>query len=121
MITSIEELRLEASILSQGEARLEIKFRTKKLEKCYLDHQQSFTQYGKEVGRKYIQRINIIKEAISIHELKGLPGLRCHPLKGDRKGQWAVKLTNRYRLIFTLEGERLEIAHIEEVSNHYDD
>ena len=30
-------------------------------------------------------------------------------------------LDGLHRLIFTLEGERLEIAMIEEVSKHYDD
>jgi len=53
--------------------------------------------------------------------LKKLPGLRCHPLRGDREGQWAIKLTGNYRMIFTLRGDKMEIARIEEVSKHYDD
>jgi proteic killer suppression protein len=73
------------------------------------------------VARKYIQRVNIIKQARNIEELKVLPGLRCHPLKGDRQGHWAINLTGFYRLIFTLEGETMEIVRIEEVSKHYDD
>ena len=54
-------------------------------------------------------------------ELAQLPGLRYHPLKGDRAGYHAVKLTGRMRLIFTLKGEALAIVCIEEVSKHYDD
>lgn len=50
-----------------------------------------------------------------------LPVLRCHPLKGNRAGQYAVNITGFYRLIFSLEGEMLEIARIEEVSKHYGD
>jgi proteic killer suppression protein len=50
-----------------------------------------------------------------------LPGLNCHPLKGNRKGQYAVKLTGFYRLIFTVSGDCLNIALIEDVSKHYDD
>jgi proteic killer suppression protein len=50
----------------------------------------------------------------------GLPGLRCHPLKGDRKGEFAVNLTGFMRLIFTVENEQLRIVMIEEVSKHYD-
>jgi len=56
-----------------------------------------------------------------LDELSRLPGLRCHPLKGNRVGQWALNLTGFYRLIFTLEGNRLHIACIEEVSKHHDD
>ena len=66
-------------------------------------------------------RINLIKKARDLAEIKRLPGLRCHELKGKRKGQYAVDLTGFYRLIFTLKGSILDIVRIEEVSKHYDD
>ena len=100
---------------------MQIQFRTKKLEKQYVQHKLAVKAYGNEVARKYIQRINIIKYAKDFDELSGLPGLRCHPLKGDREGQYAINLTGFYRLIFTIVGESLEIVQIEEVSKHYDD
>jgi len=98
-----------------------VQFRTGKLEKCYLESKQSVREFGSSVGRKYIQRINIIKAIDNLDDLKKLPGLRCHPLKGDRLGQYAINLTGFYRLIFTLEDDVLNIAVIEEVSKHYDD
>ena len=100
---------------------MQIEFRIKKLEKQYVQQKLAVKAYGNEVARKYIQRINIIKQAKDFDELSGLPGLRCHPLKGDREGQYAIYLTGFYRLIFTLVGESLEIVQIEEVSKHYDD
>jgi len=100
---------------------VEIAFRTHKLKRRYERSADAIRAYGDEVGRKYIARINILKQARDIEELRQLPVLRCHPLKGDRAGQWAVTLTGFSRLIFTLEGERLEIVMIEEVSKHYDD
>lgn len=66
-------------------------------------------------------RIKLIQAAKNLDDLMALPSLKCHPLKGDRKGQYAVKLTGFYRLIFTIEGNMLNIAMIEEVSKHYDD
>ena len=30
----------------------------------------------------------------------GLPGLELHPLKGDRKGVWAVKVSGNWRVTF---------------------
>lgn len=72
------------------------------------------------MARKYVHRVNIIKVTRDIEELKRLPGLRCHQLKGERSGQWAVNLTDYQRLIFTLEGDRLEIVRIEGVSKHYE-
>jgi len=100
---------------------LEIEFRTNKLQRQYESFSAAVKAYGRQVARKYVQRINLIKHSRDIEELQKLPGLDCHPLKGDRAGQWAVKLTGFYRLIFTLDGEQLEIALIEEVSKHYDD
>ena len=100
---------------------MEICFKTRKLQKQYQNSREAEKAYGPEVARKYILRINILKQASDLNEACTLPGLRCHPLKGNRQGQWAVKLTGYYRLIFTPEGERLEIACIEEVSKHYDD
>jgi toxin HigB-1 len=100
---------------------LKVRFRTRKLEKQYTHHLEAEKAYGKEVARKFIQRINIIKTANDIDELMQLPGLRCHNLKGNRRGQWAVKLTGFHRLIFSLEGDCMEIARVEEVSKHYGD
>jgi proteic killer suppression protein len=100
---------------------VEIRFRTNRLQRQYERSSVAVQAYGRQVARKYVQRIDLIKHSRSVDELQKLPGLDCHPLKGDREGQWAIKLTGFYRLIFTLDGERLEIALIEEVSKHYDD
>lgn len=29
---------------------------------------------------------------------------RLHPLKGDRKGQWSVRVSDGWRIVFRLEG-----------------
>lgn len=34
-----------------------------------------------------------------------LPSFRLHSLKGDRKGQWAVKVSGNWRLVFEFDGE----------------
>ena len=73
------------------------------------------------MARKYVQRVNIMKNARNIKELIILPGLSCHSLKGDIRHQWAVRLSGFWRLIFTLRGETFEIVQIEEVSKHYED
>ncbi len=96
-------------------------FRTKQLERCYKEYRRAVKAYGEDTGKRYILRINTIKQARDIEELMKLPVLRCHPLKGNRAGQYAVNITGFYRLIFSLEGEMLEIARIEEVSKHYGD
>jgi toxin HigB-1 len=100
---------------------LEIVFRTRKLEKEYTVSAKAIKAYGPDVARRYIQRVNIIKTAKNMDELMLLPRLRCHSLKGNRQGQYAIKLIGFYRLIFTLVGTQMEIVCIEEVSKHYGD
>ncbi len=98
-----------------------VKFKSNKLKKQYEDSDNAISSYGEDVGKKYILRINTIKSSTGIDDLKRIRVLRCHQLKGERKGEWAINLTGFYRLIFTLHGDNLEIARIEEVSKHYDD
>ena len=100
---------------------MEVTFATKKLEKYFLTHKEALRRFGEQVAKRYIQRINIIQRAKSIHELRNLPGLRCHPLKADREGQWAVWLNDRYRLIFELTDEAQTTVRVLEVSKHYGD
>lgn len=100
---------------------MEIKFKTKKLEKQYINHKEAEKAYGKDVARKFIQRINLLKSAKNFEELFNIPTLKFHPLKGQREGEFAMKLTGFYRLIITNDNDVFDIAKIEEVSKHYDD
>ena len=100
---------------------MEVIFVTTKLEKCYMDHSQGRLAWGPEVGRKYIQRIDLLQEAKDMAEVRKLPGLDCHPLKGRRKGQFGITLHGRWRLIFSLQGDKARVVRVEEVSKHYGD
>lgn len=100
---------------------MEVTFQTRKLEREYEESKRAIRAYGQAVATRYIERINIIKHATDIEQLKKLPVIDCHPLKGDRKGEWSIKLTGQARLIFTLEGEALDVVRIKEVSKHYGD
>ena len=46
-----------------------------------------------------MQRIDELKDAVCLADLYRFPALRCHELKGDRKGQIAINLIDPYRLI----------------------
>jgi proteic killer suppression protein len=100
---------------------VEVVFATKKLEKCFLDHRYGRRAWGPEVGRKYIQRIDLFQEAADMEDVRELPGLDCHPLKGGRKGQFSITVHGRWRLVFSLKEKRQGIIRVEEVSKHYGD
>lgn len=95
-----------------------IEFKTNKLEKCFENSTIGQRTLGQEVARKYIQRIQIIQQTKSIDELMSIPGLHCHPLVGDRDGQYGITLTGFFRLIVSIEDG---VVTIEEVSKHYGD
>jgi proteic killer suppression protein len=100
---------------------VEIIFGKKMLEKCYTDHLHGRLAWGPDVGRKFIQRIDLLQEAENMTEVRKLPGLDCHPLKGRRKSQFGITLHDRWRLIFSLLGDKTKIIRVEEVSKHYGD
>jgi len=100
---------------------LEIRFKTKKLQKEYENSKDAIKAYGTDVAKKYINRITLLKNAKSFDDLYKIPQLKFHPLTGNRKGEFAISLTGFYRLIITNDGDTFDIAKIEEVSKHYDD
>ena len=100
---------------------MQVKFRTKQLQRCYESHKAAAREWGAEVARRYVQRIGILYAAETVEDLHRIPVLRLHPLKGNRQGQHALWLTTRARLIITFTGKTATIAWIEEVSKHYGD
>jgi len=43
-----------------------------------------------------------------------LPGLNLHPLRGDRKGSWAVKVSANWRITFKFSGLDVEDVDYED-------
>jgi len=50
--------------------------------------------------RLILGRLNVAREPRDM----GLPGLDLHPLKGERKGTWAVSLSGNWRITFAFSG-----------------
>ena len=99
---------------------MNFEFANKNLRECYEDGKKARRAWGDEVARKYVGRVNIIKSVRDFEELQRMPVLKVHKLIGDRKDNWAMKLTGQYRLIFSLVDGEMEVLRVEEVSNHYD-
>lgn len=96
-----------------------VKFSKRYLEKCYRKESEAIRRWGVDVGRKYINRVSTLYAVESIDDLYKIPQLKFHPLTGNRKGQYAISLTGRARLI--VEFEENQIIIVEEVSpEHYE-
>ena len=76
-------------------------FRHSGLEKFFLRGSKSGIQ------AKHADRIRLIlgrlQASVKAQDMN-LPGLGLHPLRGDRKGTWAVKVSGNWRITFSFDG-----------------
>jgi plasmid maintenance system killer protein len=82
-----------------------IEFATNRLSRAGLSLALSTRLFGAPIGRKYIQRLALIRAADAFNQLYGLHALRLHSLRGDRAGQHAMTLSGNYRLIIERVGK----------------
>jgi toxin HigB-1 len=82
-----------------------IEYSSRRLTEASLTLSVAVRLFGISVGRKYIQRLAILRAAGTFSQLFGLKALRLHPLKGPRTGDFAITLTGNYRLIIQKLGE----------------
>ena len=98
---------------------MEVVFRTISLQRNYQDSAKAIRQWGPEVARKYISRINELCAIKNFHAAYSIQSLRLHALKGARDGELSIHLTGSWRLIVA-KGDIEESVIVREVTNHYD-
>ena len=69
-----------------------------------------FFETGSKAGiqSSHSERLRLILGRLSAAaspEDMNLPGLVLHPLKGNRKGTWAVRVTGNWRITFSFVGK----------------
>lgn len=79
---------------------MEVKYKSKDLQKCAEKSGYAQKKLGREQAEKFLLRIGALIDADSFENLRHVPG-HFHELIGDRKGQWAFDLNQPYRLIVT--------------------
>lgn len=78
---------------------IEIEFKSAKLKKICEDDKKLTALFGAVNARKIVQRLNQIEAAESLGMLVQYKIGRCHPLKGNRQGQFALDVEQPLRLI----------------------
>ncbi len=77
-----------------------ILFKTAKLEKECNNENLLVKRFGALRAKLLKRRLNELQAATSLDVLRCLTQVRCHELKGNRKGQLSVDLDYPYRLVF---------------------
>ena len=94
---------------------MDIEFAANRLLRASRSLSEATRLYGVPIGRRYIQRLAIIRAVDEFRHLYGHRALRLHALSGDRAGQYALTLTGNFRLIIQrISEERVRILGVED-------
>lgn len=98
---------------------MEVRFTSRRLEKCYQESKRAVRAWGTDVARKYIARVQALYAAREFDDLLTIQSLGLHKLKGERAKEYAIKLHGRWRLILVRITD--DTVLVQEVTNHYGD
>lgn len=98
---------------------MQIAYKNKGIRQACTNATVAEKEYGAEMAEKIDHRIGEIMAADSVEQMIQYRIGRCHPLKGDRKGQYAVDLVHPQRLIFTKRGREIQIVNIMEITDYH--
>jgi len=98
---------------------LEISYRTKKLERACTKLSVARADYGDRMAEKIHLRIDQIQAADTVEDLVKYSVGDCHPLKGDRAGQFAMALVQPHRLVFNKDSSNTLCVRIIDIEDYH--
>lgn len=79
-----------------------LEFACKDTERLYHDLRvKRFVAFERIAQRKLF----MIANAGALEDLRSPPGNRLEALKGNRKGQWSIRINGQWRICFRVDGE----------------
>jgi proteic killer suppression protein len=76
-------------------------------------HHRHSRRYG-AIERVALRKLRQIHRVSSLEELNEPPGNRLEPLKGDREGQWSLRINQQYRICFRWrDGDAFEVEIVD--------
>ena len=89
-------------------------FRCKETEKVF---RRVFSRkFPRDLQQRAFMKLNAIDSAIDVDDLRTPGSNRFEALKGDRKGQWSIRINDRWRICF--EWQRGDAEGVEIVDYH---
>lgn len=92
-----------------------VSFKHKGLERFFLKGDSS------KLNQSHVPKIRkILAQLNAAQQIKDMdvPGWELHPLKGNLRDHWSVKVNGNYRIIFVFEGQRVEVLDIDYLDYH---
>ncbi|MBD3338868.1 MAG: system killer suppression protein [Candidatus Lokiarchaeota archaeon] len=79
---------------------MDITFKNDKLKKIFNSKKELIRKFGNENAKFIMLRMAVLSAANCLDDVPIDKPDRCHQLKGDRKGDFAVDIKQPFRLIF---------------------
>ena len=64
------------------------------------------------------RRLSILNAAVTLDTLRALPGNRLEALKGDRAGQYSIRINRQWRICFEWPAGQIGPSNVEIVDYH---
>lgn len=69
-------------------------------------------KFPPQIQRTARRKLLYLDEAEEIRDLRSPPGNRLESLKGNRDGQWSIRINNQWRICFYWQGEHASDVEI---------
>lgn len=64
-----------------------------------------------ELHRSALKKLQILRAARSLSELRNFPGLKLERLKGKRKDEYSIRINDQFRVCFRwVEGDAIDVS-----------
>ena len=87
-------------------------FRCKETEKLWQG--QSSRKFPGDIQDRALRKLRQLDAAVTMADLRNPPSNRLEALKGDRKGQWSLRINDQWRVCFHwTEGEASDVEIVD--------
>jgi len=85
-------------------------FRCRETSKIF--NRQFSRKFPKDIQQRAFMKLNAIDAAVQLEDLGLPPSNRLEALRGERKGQWSIRLNDPWRICFEWRGGNAEQVEI---------
>jgi proteic killer suppression protein len=89
-------------------------FADKETEKLF--RREKSTAVPSQVRERALSKLLVLNAATNVEDLRAPPGNRLEKLRGDREGQWSIRINKQYRVCFSWVGAD---AHDVEITDYH--
>ena len=91
-----------------------LSFKCKETERIF--NREYSKKFPSDIQRAAFRKLRMLNRAIYLKDLRNPPGNHLEALKGNRKGQFSIRINNKWRICFVWEEQN---AHDVEITDYH--